>query len=199
MRRRLFTLAAGVSSVLCVITAVLWACSYRFPVRALVSYSDVTGRQARGGKDGFYFANGGVAFLSFRWSGTWDTQQEAESGRDVIHPHDEVSIGWRSANLRPEYPLDAEPTNGSLWNRAGFRRHAAVDEDPAGALDYLNVDATVVPAWGLLAVTTVLPAVKVFAWMGRRRRRARGLCPSCGYDLRATPARCPECGTESKG
>ena len=53
-----------------------------------------------------------------------------------------------------------------------------------------------VPFWLAAAATAVLPTAWLGRWWVRRRRCDRaGLCHRCGYDLRATPDRCPECGT----
>ena len=50
------------------------------------------------------------------------------------------------------------------------------------------------PLWLFALATAAAPALKWRKRVGRQRRQADGLCPSCGYDLRATPERCPECG-----
>jgi hypothetical protein len=54
------------------------------------------------------------------------------------------------------------------------------------------VAAVVNVAVGLLGIWLVIRAEQRDC---RARRRTAGLCESCGYDLRGTPDRCPECGT----
>jgi hypothetical protein len=53
------------------------------------------------------------------------------------------------------------------------------------------------PHWSIVMATSLLPAARLRSMLRafRRRQRLPGLCPTCGYDLRATPDRCPECGT----
>jgi hypothetical protein len=54
------------------------------------------------------------------------------------------------------------------------------------------------PYWFLVLFTATLPTAAL-ARLRRRatalRRASKGLCARCGYDLRASPARCPECGS----
>ena len=57
--------------------------------------------------------------------------------------------------------------------------------------------ALTVSCWLPALLSAILPALWLARFPRRRRvarRRRLGLCPHRGYDLRATPGRCPECG-----
>jgi hypothetical protein len=64
---------------------------------------------------------------------------------------------------------------------------------PAPEIQYIQFTF---PHW-LPTLLTLLPTV-LFGNLARRMGRHRhGCCQHCGYDLRATPDRCPECGMAS--
>jgi hypothetical protein len=63
-----------------------------------------------------------------------------------------------------------------------------------GRVRTLQIAALVVPDAAVVGVTAFLPAAYLFKLI--RGRRRPGCCRACGYDRRATPERCPECGME---
>jgi hypothetical protein len=70
--------------------------------------------------------------------------------------------------------------------------------DPRWWID--SYRAVVVPYWFPALLTAAAPALRIASAARARsrggRRTRRGLCRACGYDLRATADRCPECGNK---
>jgi hypothetical protein len=123
------------------------------------------------------------------------------------HTIDSVDLhaGWMSvARLSVNPPVadpwswrhDVQPVHPPHWT--GWERTLGIGtEDNTGRM---GVTAFRHRSWSVahrlvVAVTAVLPAGWLIRVLRVRRRTSRGLCPACGYDLRATPGRCPECGS----
>jgi hypothetical protein len=78
--------------------------------------------------------------------------------------------------------------NGRYVRIFGFVISSSVQAIPAPPCRFTYIG---IPIWFLVILTAIMPVVWV---RNRRGAKAPGLCPICGYDLRATPDQCPECG-----
>ena len=176
MRRRLLNLLTALSLLVCVAVVVLWVRSY--VVSDWVSRYWVTGRAGGADAVGCVLLTGDgrlrVEWSSYSWprpkphvqGGTmWETQPAAAVVQD-----------WFDTS--------------SLRGRAGFGWAAGVHANNSG--DMVRQRVVVFPLWLVAGALSLLPAARLYRRM--RRRYPTGHCPTCGYDLRATPDRCPECG-----
>ena len=184
MVRRLLNLLTALSLLLCVTVSVMWVRSY-FRYDGLY-LTKVVGPDERPERR-FFHARSSLGSVSL-----CSTYQNCV--RDFMNPYDRklMGAGW-VRTVRVESP-PASIAVGGGW--LGFQSKFESDVHEAQT----RYDRVVVlPYWLFATVLAITPVLWLRAWRHRRRRLVQSLCPVCGYDLRATPERCPECGARAVG
>jgi hypothetical protein len=191
-RHCLVTLGSVVSLMLCVAVCVFWIRSYRggegierveqnwrveaISLRGVVSVSRWDGpfTVARQVSAGPWYAPPPDA------EGRWAYRAEAEHGPLLSGDR------WWSALGMDAGDMQHKPARGVM------AMHDWLAPTWAGRQRWLTL-----PYWLFAAVFGIAPLRWTLGRANRHHRRLRGLCPACGYDLRASPGRCPECGAQA--
>jgi hypothetical protein len=94
-----------------------------------------------------------------------------------------LALPQRPGPVRAPFNLADDCTNSALG--FGFARQ----DDPT------SIVVVVIPYWAVATLLGIL--LRPHRLLQLRHRHPPGTCQKCGYDLRATPDRCPECGEPS--
>ena len=185
MKGCLFIVVAAASLLLCLTAAALWVRSYsgsdyvsrRVTVRSMPEQVESQIRRVQWTRGHVWLASEVLTvYPRGEWAGPGDSVGWTHWGHGRMGPR---HVGW-----------DAMPRE-SAWNRMGF---AVFEGGMSTSWSDERTTTVAFPAWLPAAAFAVLPTVWVGRAVQRRGRRRRGLCGRCGYDLRASGGRCPECG-----
>ena len=196
MARRLLTLLSALSLLLCVAAAVVWVRSY-FVGEALIW----NGVRREAGKSqevlwsvNVWSAQGGVGVYHDQlWmpAGFYARADTFDWARDRMRVYPYVPIPQLQ---RGRY---VQGLGVTLFEWRGEQTWPTMDLASPAASNPARERVLILPYWLPVLLTALLPAWAALHWRRARRTASRlrgGLCPQCGYDLRATPGRCPECG-----
>ncbi|HEX3358736.1 MAG TPA: hypothetical protein VHS31_17300 [Tepidisphaeraceae bacterium] len=172
-RRRLFRFLAILSLLLCLATVALWVRSYW----RLDDFEHTGTISSRTDRNGALSCFGELDFVAVH----------IQSDYHLIFPQrwqlstERSSVDKRLSDFAKQFP--------------GARIHWLAD---FGYMDYSRPSYFArgiwFPHWFLAFLFAILPTLRLLTILRTRHRHRAGLCPTCGYDLRATPDRCPECG-----
>jgi hypothetical protein len=194
LARHLLTLCSATSLLLCVVVCVLWARSYR-----LGSFGEFIGSlHTRTAAPAYHYSCAGI--YSSHGSLGVGFMHQVTSVNDpwqVIYP-DGRRLVWDGRECFERYPFMSMPRPTAL-NEWGFcARWASWPIGSALVTARHWSRGIAVPHWLVAFSAAILPAVHARRVWRPMRQRQRGHCVRCGYDLRASPDRCPECGTPAK-
>jgi hypothetical protein len=185
MRRRLFNVLTAVSLLLCAATCGLWVRSYW--VDDSFFWTDkAPSRILEWEEQGITCAAGGVQLFhhhAVERSGTL-----AVLGLLDGHHFDHFT---ERATDYPYFGFPWPPSECINVRFAGFQIFHAADAND-------RIEAGAFPLAAIAVSALVLPCMRVRREI-KRRYSKNNLCLACGYDLRATAERCPECGAIPAG
>jgi len=193
MRRFLkwsFTATAAVSLLLCAAAFVLWVRSYWvWEDLYIFQPPSYACRRALPFPFTVRSSAGGLCIGLLRPHGPVPPQEVQREARDF------PPWSFERIKTQPIYPRSVGPSQTP--SSPGWTESLGVSWARwPSTTEFVTYDALLItfPYWMAALAAAILPAVWTIRQRRQRRRRSFGLCHVCGYDMRATPERCPECG-----
>ncbi|MDB5292429.1 MAG: hypothetical protein JWL69_3670 [Phycisphaerales bacterium] len=206
--RRLFTSLSVLSLLLCILAAALW-------VRGNWNWDQLYLRTWNRTVWSFHCSEGRVTIRHYRnWprpplvryvSGPIVDPLKADSSKLTGPIYAMNKFGgahtrqWNWGQFDGSYGavcITVLPDGSAEWDAPMARFHSLATNAWSKPMPFWQV---ALPHWVILVLLGVLPSSRLAAiagpWLLLKFRRKEGCCATCGYDLRATPDRCPECGT----